>query len=129
MNHSHNLRTRQARWAKLARQSAEPRNAAQSMAANLLRTEVAQTVCSAAWLEDCLYRGIVYRPDFQCACALCRGQFPNRRHPRSARQSLLSSDCQDMQEDLDPELAEELARLRNDRQRIGSVCVPVRFPK
>lgn len=123
-------RARHAHWARRARLNAELRDAGhQAMAARKLRAEVAQTVCSATWLDDCLYHGAVYQPDFQCACALCRAHFPDRRHPRHSRQSRISSDCQEMHEDLDPDLAEELARLRNDRPHIGSVCVPVRFPR
>lgn len=100
---------------------------AKTRLARQFRDEVTQTVCSSAWLEDCLYRGAVYQPDFQCACALCRRFFPHRRHPRQARQSLISADCQAMHEDLDPEIAEEQARLRNDQQRIGSVCLQNRI--
>lgn len=111
-------RSRQTRWTRLSHKSATQRDAVLQ-----LRAEVAQTVCSSSWMEDCLYRGVVYLPDFQCSCALCREHFPHRRHPRQAIQSLISADCQAMHEDLDPDIAEELARLRNDRQRIGSVCL------
>lgn len=85
-----------------------------------IRREIDALVCSATWAEDCLYRGSDYPPDFRCKCRLCREKFPDRRHPRDARQSEYSIDCQ-LEAEEDPELAEELQRLRNDRPRSGSV--------
>jgi len=87
-----------------------------------IRQQVLRTVCSATWAEDCLYRGAKYAPDFHCRCTLCREKFPDRLHPREARQSDFSGDCQMETED-DPELAEDLNRLRNDRDRVGSVFI------
>jgi hypothetical protein len=87
-----------------------------------IRHEIDETVCSATWAEDCLYRGAEYCPDFKCACPVCSAEFPNRRHPRPVRESDYSLDCQ-VEAGEDPEFAEELARLRNDRPRAGSVFV------
>jgi hypothetical protein len=87
-----------------------------------IRQQVFRTVCSATWADDCLYRGARYAPDFRCRCALCREKFPDRLHPREARQSDFSGDCQ-MESEHDPELAEDLDRLRNDRDRVGSVFI------
>ena len=56
-----------------------------------MRRDIEELVCSAAWAEDCLYRGADYPPDFQCECAICRAFFPNRRYPRPVRESIL--DC------------------------------------
>jgi hypothetical protein len=85
-----------------------------------IRREIEELVCSAAWAEDCLYRGADYPPDFQCSCAICRTFYPNRRYPRPVRESKYSLDCQ-VEADEDPEFAEEFARLRSDRPRVGSV--------
>ncbi|MGD0138372.1 MAG: hypothetical protein ABSD28_05805 [Tepidisphaeraceae bacterium] len=85
-----------------------------------IRREIEERVCTSTWAEDCLFRGAEYAPDFQCACPVCRSLFPNRRHPRAVRESAYSLDCQ-VEADEDPEFAEELARLRNDRPRFGSV--------
>jgi hypothetical protein len=85
-----------------------------------LRRQIGRIVCSGAWADDCLYRGAHYAPDFKCACPRCRSEFPDRLHPRAARESAISGDCQ-AEMDEDPELAEDLAALRNDRERIGSV--------
>lgn len=82
--------------------------------------EIEELACSAAWAEDCIFRGARYAPDFRCACPNCRKFFPNRLHPRSFRESKYSTDCQ-VESDEDPEFAEEFARLRNDRPRFGSV--------
>jgi hypothetical protein len=87
-----------------------------------LRHEIEETACSSTWAEDWLYRGAAYAPDFQCDCPVCRNLFPNRRHPRPVRESRYSLDCQ-IETDEDPEFAEELARLRNDRPRFGSVFI------
>jgi len=87
-----------------------------------VRREIEELACSATWAEDCLYRGADYAPDFQCGCPVCRTLFPARRHPRNVRESKFSIDCQ-VETHEDPELAEDLARLRNDRQRIGSVFI------
>jgi hypothetical protein len=87
-----------------------------------IRREIEELVCSSTWAEDCLFRGAEYAPDFQCACPVCRSLFPNRRHPRAVRESAYSLDCQ-VEADEDPEFAEELARLRNDRPRFGSVFI------
>jgi hypothetical protein len=87
-----------------------------------IREKIFRLACSSAWAEDCLYRGTDYAPDFRCRCGLCRAKFPNRRYPRAARESTISVDCQ-VEADEDPELAEDLARLRNERVRIGSVFV------
>jgi hypothetical protein len=84
------------------------------------RREIEELACSAAWAEDCLFRGARYAPDFRCQCSNCRKFFPNRLHPRSFRESRYSIDCQ-VETDEDPEFAEEFARLRNDRPRFGSV--------
>lgn len=86
------------------------------------RREIEETVCSATWAEDCLYRGENYSPDFRCACPVCRKLFPERLYPRAVRESKYSLDCQ-VETDEDPEFAEEFARLRNDRPRIGSVII------
>jgi hypothetical protein len=85
-----------------------------------IRREAEGMVCSSTWLEDCLYRGADYAPDFHCACPVCRSLFPDRLHPRPVRESKYSLDCQ-VETQEDPELAEDLARLRNDRPRFGSV--------
>ena len=87
-----------------------------------IRREIDETVCSATWAEDCLYRGADYSPDFKCACPACRKVFPNRLHPRPVRESEYSLDCQ-IEAEEDPEFAEEFARLRNDRTRFGSVFI------
>ena len=87
-----------------------------------VRHEIEELTCSATWAEDCLYRGADYVPDFECSCPVCRTVFPHRRHPRDGRESKFSIDCQ-VETHEDPELAEDLARLRNDRPRIGSVFV------
>jgi hypothetical protein len=87
-----------------------------------VRHQVYRTACSATWAEDCFYRGAQYLPDFRCNCALCRDKFPDRLYPREARQSDYSADCQ-METENDPELAEDLDRLRNDRERVGSVFI------
>jgi hypothetical protein len=87
-----------------------------------IRQQVYRTVCSATWADDCLYRGAQYVPDFRCHCAVCREKFPDRLYPREARQSDYSGDCQTEVEH-DPEFAEELDRLRNDRERVGSVFI------
>jgi len=87
-----------------------------------VRQKLDRLVCSSVWAEDCLYRGAEYVPDFRCSCALCRSEFPQRRYPRQARQSDISVECQ-VETDEDPELAEDLARLRNDRVRLGSVFI------
>jgi hypothetical protein len=87
-----------------------------------IRREIDETVCSATWAEDCLYRGADYSPDFRCSCPVCRNLFPNRRHPRPVRESQYSLDCQ-IEADEDPEFAEEFTRLRNDRLRFGSVFI------
>ena len=87
-----------------------------------IRREIEGLVCTSTWAEDCLFRGAQYAPDFQCACPVCRSLFPNRRHPRAVRESAYSLDCQ-VEADEDPEFAEELARLRNDRPRFGSVFI------
>ncbi len=88
----------------------------------ILRGRILSVVCSGAWADDCLYRGAEYAPDFRCACARCRADFPDRLHPRQARQSALSGDCQVECEE-DPELAEDLAKLRSDHVRVGSVFI------
>ncbi len=85
-----------------------------------IRREIEGLVCTATWAEDCLFRGAEYAPDFRCACPVCRELFPNRRYPRAVRESAYSLDCQ-VEADEDPEFAEELARLRNERPRFGSV--------
>jgi hypothetical protein len=84
------------------------------------RRTVTATACSSAWAEDCLYRGALYVPDFQCQCRICREKFPQRLYPHSSRQSNISTDCQ-VEAMEDPEFAEDFARLRNDRARVGSV--------
>jgi hypothetical protein len=87
-----------------------------------IRREIEEVVCSATWADDCLYRGAEYAPDFECQCPICRKFFPRRRHPRGVRESRYSLDCQ-IESEEDPELAEDLARLRNDRLRVGSVFI------
>ena len=87
-----------------------------------VRREIEETACSSTWAEDWLYRGATYAPDFQCNCPACRTLFTSRRHPRPVRESNYSVDCQ-IEANEDPEFAEELARLRNDRPRFGSVFV------
>jgi hypothetical protein len=87
-----------------------------------MRRHIEETACSSTWAEDWLYRGAHYAPDFQCKCAACRMLFPDRRHPRPVRESDYSLDCQ-IESNEDPEFAEELARLRNDRPRYGSIFV------
>jgi hypothetical protein len=86
------------------------------------RREIEALACSAVWAEDCLYRGADYLPDFQCDCPACRARFPDRRYPRAVRESRYSIDCQ-VETDEDPEFAEDLALLRNDRARVGSVFI------
>jgi hypothetical protein len=85
-----------------------------------IRRQIEDTACSSTWAEDWLYHGAQYAPDFRCACPVCRTLFPSRRHPRPVRESDYSLDCQ-VETQEDPEFAEELARLRNDRPRFGSV--------
>jgi hypothetical protein len=87
-----------------------------------IRRQIEETACSSTWAEDWLYRGAAYAPDFQCKCAACRTLYPNRRYPRPVRESDYSADCQ-VEANEDPEFAEELARLRNDRPRFGSIFV------
>jgi hypothetical protein len=87
-----------------------------------IRKEIDDLVCSSTWAEDCLYRGADYPPDFKCACSTCRKLFPERRHPRPVQESEYSLDCQ-LEAEEDPEFAEEFSRLRNDRQRLGSVVI------
>jgi hypothetical protein len=91
-----------------------------------IREKIVRLACSAAWAEDCLYRGTDYAPDFRCRCGLCEVKYPERRYPRQARESNFSVDCQ-VEADEDPELAEDLARLRNDRLRVGSVFLAMSF--
>jgi hypothetical protein len=91
-----------------------------------VRLQIEQLVCSSTWGDDCLYRGAEYAPDFRCSCPVCRELFPHRRHPRSARESKYSLDCQ-IESDEDPELAADFALLRNDRPRIGSVFPRMRW--
>lgn len=85
-----------------------------------IRLQIEQLVCSATWGEDCLYRGADYAPDFRCSCPVCRELYPDRRHPRPVLESKYSIDCQ-IETNEDPEFAEEFAKLRNDRVRVGSV--------
>src|SRR5208282_2548575 len=59
-----------------------------------IRQKIFLVACSAAWAEDCLYRGIDYAPNFRCHCALCKSKFPDRLYPRQARESRISVDCQ-----------------------------------
>jgi hypothetical protein len=87
-----------------------------------IRREVEELVCSSTWAEDCYYRGADYSPDFKCDCPACRNEFPDRRYPRPVRESNYSDDCQ-LEAEEDPEFAEEISRLRNDRQRLGSVFI------
>jgi hypothetical protein len=87
-----------------------------------IRHQIEETACSSTWAEDWLYRGAAYAPDFQCKCLACRTLFPNRRHPRPVRESDYAADCQ-IETYEDPEFAEELAKLRNDRQRYGSIFI------
>jgi hypothetical protein len=87
-----------------------------------IRREIEETVCSATWAEDCLYRGADYPPDFRCSCPVCRNLFPNRLHPRPVRESKYAPDCQ-IEAEEDPEFSEDFLRLRNDRMRIGSVFI------
>lgn len=106
-------------------QSRPPRSEAETALLRQLRhirRQIEETACSSTWAEDWLYRGAAYAPDFQCACPACRALFPNRRHPRPVRESNYSLDCQ-VETEEDPEFAEELARLRNDRPRVGSVFI------
>jgi hypothetical protein len=86
----------------------------------LIRRQIDEVACSSTWAEDCLYRGVGYAPDFRCKCEACREFFPNRLHPRPVRESDYSADCQ-IESNEDPEFAEELAKLRNDRPRSGSI--------
>ncbi len=88
----------------------------------LIRRQIDEVACSSTWAEDCLYRGVDYAPDFQCKCEACRELFPNRLHPRPVRESDYSADCQ-IESNEDPEFAEELAKLRNDRARFGSIFI------
>jgi hypothetical protein len=81
-----------------------------------------EITCTSTWAEDCLFRGEEYAPDFKCKCPLCREIFRRRLHPRPVRESNYSLDCQ-AECNEDPELAEDLARLRNERLRVGSVFV------
>jgi len=91
-----------------------------------IRREAEDLVCSSTWLEDCLYRGADYAPDFHCFCPVCRHLFPNRLYPRPVRESAYSLDCQ-VETAEDPEFAEDLARLRNERPRLGSVFLSTGF--
>lgn len=102
-----------------------PRSDAEAAMIRLLRRirrEIDELVCSSVWAEDCLYRGAEYPPDFRCSCPACRNKFPHRRHPRPVRESAYSIDCQ-VEAEEDPEFAEEFSRLRNDRERYGSVFI------
>lgn len=47
-----------------------------------------------SWFEAVVYRKEQYAPNFQCQCARCRHDSPDRLNPRSARESLISTDCQ-----------------------------------
>ncbi|MGA3066075.1 MAG: hypothetical protein ABSF29_04425 [Tepidisphaeraceae bacterium] len=87
-----------------------------------IREKIFLVACSAAWAEDCLYRGVEYVPNFRCHCALCRSKYPHRLYPGQARESRVSADCQ-VEVEEDPELAEDLAALRNERVRVGSVFI------
>ncbi len=87
-----------------------------------IRRHIEETACSSTWAEDWLYRGATYAPDFKCNCQTCRALFPDRLHPRPVRESNYSLDCQ-IETNEDPEFAEELARLRNDRPRFGSIFI------
>jgi hypothetical protein len=89
------------------------------------RRKVSAIVCSSTWLDDCYFRGKKYVPDFRCNCALCTVSFPHRLHPRSTRESTIATDCQ-LEGNVDEDLAEDLARLRNDRPRIGSAFITTR---
>jgi hypothetical protein len=103
-------------------QDRPPRTEAAAVLARQLREarrQIEEVACTSTWVEDCLYRGAAYAPDFQCACPVCRTLFRDRRHPRPVRESKYSLDCQ-VEADEDPEFAEELAILRNDRARCGS---------
>lgn len=93
-----------------------------------IRQEILHIACSSAWAEDCLYRGIDYAPDFRCHCALCESKYPQRLYPRQARESRVSADCQ-VEFEEDPELAEDFARLRNERLRVGSVFIAMKNPE
>jgi len=90
--------------------------------AEKFRRHVESIVCSSVWAEDCLFRGANYEPDFRCSCNLCQARFPKRLHPRPVRESAISLDCQ-AEIEADPDLAEDLRRLRNERERIGSAFV------
>jgi hypothetical protein len=90
--------------------------------AEKFRRHVDSLVCSSAWAEDCLFRGANYEPDFRCSCNLCQARFPKRLHPRPVRETAVSLDCQ-VEIDADPDLADDLRRLRNERERIGSAFV------
>lgn len=106
-------------------QNRQPRSEAETALLRQLRhirRQIEETACSSTWAEDWLYRGAAYAPDFQCACPACRVLFPNRRHPRPVRESNYSLDCQ-VEAEEDPEFAEDLARLRNDCPRFGSVFI------
>jgi hypothetical protein len=93
-----------------------------------IREKIFRIACSSAWAEDCMYRGTEYAPDFHCRCGLCESKFPHRLYPRHSRESRFSIDCQ-VEVDEDPEFAEEFARLRNDRVRIGSVFLAIQRPE
>ena len=88
-----------------------------------LRMQTTRIACSATWAEDWLYRGASYAPDFVCWCETCREHYPQRLYPRPNRETFISIDCQTEVEE-DPELREELAKLRNDRPRLGSLFLP-----
>jgi hypothetical protein len=119
--------TRTARRKRLRAQAAEQSEAQNELLRrqiDQIREKIFSIACSSAWAEDCLYRGIEYAPNFRCRCLLCEAKFPDRLYPRQARESNISIDCQAEGDD-DPELAEELARLRNERARVGSVFIAV----
>jgi hypothetical protein len=90
------------------------------------RKKLRQIACSSTWAEDCLHRGAAYSPDLKCQCPNCREKFPNRLHPRPVQETNISSDCQ-QETEADPDLAEELKALRNDRPRLGSVFLDARI--
>jgi hypothetical protein len=114
----------EARFA-IRRRSEQSRSGADAEMSNQvlqIRRRIDETACSSTWAEDWLYRGVDYAPDFECKCEVCRTLFPNRLHPRPVRETDYSTDCQDETSE-DPEFAEELAKLRNDRPRYGSIFV------
>jgi hypothetical protein len=126
--HQRGTRNRGTRNHPAARQASPPVNAQLLQQVGNAAKQLRAISCSSSWMEDCLYRGKEYAPDFRCHCPRCNSKFPDRLHPQPARQSDYSEDCQ-VEGDEDAEFAEEFSRLRNARLRVGSAFIASRLDK